>query len=67
MGKAGGLDAQGSIPSRAEPVVYPTVITVTGESSSTAGREKQEVENYNALSPGSCIEPMYQGTYWMNS
>jgi len=40
MEKTGGLDAGVSSPHRAEQAVYPKVITVTGESSSTAEREQ---------------------------
>lgn len=44
MEKTGGLDAQVSIPGRAEQAVCPEVITVTGESSSAAEREKRAGE-----------------------
>lgn len=44
MAKTGGLDAQVSIPGRAEQAVYPKVITVTRESSSAAEREKRAGE-----------------------
>lgn len=45
MEKTGGLDAQVSIPSRAEQAVYPEVITITGESSSVLEREKRAGES----------------------
>lgn len=45
MEKTGGLDAQVSIPSRAEQAVYPEVVTVTGESSSVPEREKRAGES----------------------
>ena len=44
MEKTGGLDAQVSIPSKAEQAVYPEVVTVTGESSSAPEREKRAGE-----------------------